>query len=721
MSEQTPSPGLSEQFTLLDDFPAASYEQWRELVEKDLKGAPFEKRLMTHTYEGIDINPVYIRQDWQADGNPSGFPGMPPFTRGSRLLGNVATGWDLRQEHAHPDLAVANRAIHEDLQRGVTSLLLRLDAAARAGLDPDMYDARSLSAVDGLTVYRAGDLDRLLEGVHLNMITAAYEAGASILPVAAMHHAVCEKRGLAPAESKVAFNADPLAVLARSGELPVSVETALRQVGELAAWTDQTFPGSTSLRVGTGPYHHAGATAAQDLAFSMATGVVYLRALTDAGLSIDDACGQLLFNYNVGCNFFLAIAKLRAARKLWGRVTEACGAGDQARAMLMHVRPSKRVLTVRDPWVNILRNTVCVFAGAVANAQVITSEPFDKALGESDAFSRRIARNTQIILQEESHLSQVIDPAGGCWFLESLTDELCEKAWEIFQQIESMGGMTQALVSGWVEREIDSAFRPRAKNLATRRDAITGVSEFANLSETLPAREPIDREKLRQAAIERRQRGAAASDPRDADLQRLASLASDADRDPGELMAELTKVAAGGATISQMSLRLSVAGSPARMTPITPHPYAAPFEALREAADQYAAMTGSRPRVFLACLGPAAQHSARAGYAVNFFEAGGFETIASDPLEPSDDLAGAFAASRASIACLCSSDAIYAERAAEAAGQLKQTGARTVILAGSPGEHEANYRAAGVDRFIFVRCNVVETLRELLREEGALS
>jgi len=703
---------LEPEFTLGDDFPPVGYDAWRALAEADLDGAAFEQKLVTQTYEGIDIQPVYTRRDRPLD--PDGLPGRPPFVRGAAPLGTVRTGWDLLQEHAHPDPAVSNRAILEDLQGGVTSLLLRLDVAARNGLDADDPGAASWAGRDGLMAYHADDLDSILAGVHLDMIGVTLEAGAAFLPAAALLTALWRRRGVGPERARGAFNADPLAVLARDGQLPVPVDVALRWMAELAAWTARHYPGVTAVRVGTAPYHHAGATAAQDVAFGMASAVEYLRAMTAAGVGVDDAARQILFSVSVGTHHFLAIAKLRAARRLWGRVVEACGGSADGAAMRLHSRVSKRVLTQRDPYVNLLRNTVGCYAAALGGAESITSVPFDAALGLPDALSRRIARNTLLVLQEEAHLHRVVDPPGGSWYLGWLTDQVAEKAWAIFQEVERQGGMLAALRGGWVAAQIDSAFAPRAKNLARRKEGITGVSEFPDVLETPVARPAPELWPLQAAAAERlnaSRRGSGA----------LTALAYAGGRGTGDLVETVTQAAERGASVGQTALALGFHVEPTLLAPLAPHPFAEPFEGLRDASDSWKGVKGRRPRVFLANFGSAAHHTARATYAKNFFEAGGFEVIGNNGFRDADAAAKAFAQSGATIAVLCSSDKLYPEVVPQAVPKLKAAGARSVVLAGNPGGNEAAYRAAGVDRFIFIKCDVLGTLRQMLAEEGVLT
>lgn len=709
---------LPESPSLADNFSPVSYDEWRAVVEQELQGALFDKKLVSRTYDGIAIQPLYSAREFDHAGDPCGMPGSPPFVRGGAALGAALAGWDIRQAHSHPDIAACSEAILADLNSGVTSVQLRLDAAARNGHDAQDDGAADAAGRDGAMIYARADLDRLLRDVRLDIIGVALEAGGAFLPAAGILTSLWRERDIAPEAACGTFNADPLGALAADGALPVSLDASLRRMADLARYTSENWPQATAVGVNTAPYHHAGATAAQDLAISLATGVEYLRAMTNAGMSVAAAAEQVLFQYRVGCQFFLAISKLRAARLLWARVIEAAGGDANAQRMHIHARPSERILTKRDPWVNLLRNTACCFSAATGGADAITVEPFDAVLGVSGAFSRRIARNTQLILQEESHLHRVVDPAGGSWFVERFTNDLAAKAWTIFQEIERRGGMAAALTSGWVAEQISTAFEPRARNLATRKDAITGVSEFPNLGEKPVEVETPDLAALREAAIERLRERKRESDL-DAKLDAVVRIAQ-AD---GAGLAEACDAAAGaGATIGQLAAALRIATEqPASIAAMTASPYAAAFEELRDASDAYLAKHGARPRVFLANLGPVAQHTARAAYARNFFEAGGFEVATNDGFADGELAAAAFKTSAAKIAVICSSDKLYETMVADIVPKLKAAGARTVILAGHPGEHEPDYRAAGVDRFIYIRCDVLGTLRELLAEEGVLA
>jgi len=688
-------------------FPAVDRQAWRALVEASLKGAPFEKRLVTRTYDGLAIQPLYTREDWSSAGDPSGFPGLDPFVRGSRAEGAVAGGWDVRQPQEHPDLAAANRAILADLEGGATSIQLRFDAALRRGLDADAPKGLDLAGLDGVTAATLDDLDRLLAGVLLDLAPVALQAGAAFLPAAALLAALWRRRGIADADAKGAFDADPLGALAALGELPQGLDAALAEAAALAG-AARRWPGVTALAVDSGPYHDAGASEAQDLGLAMATGVAYLRALTAAGLSVDEASRQIAFTVPTGTELFIAIAKLRAGRKLWARIVEASGGSPAARGTRQRAVAARRVLSRRDAWVNMLRTTVTCFAGAVGGADSVTVLSYEAAIGVPSDFGRRIARNTQLVLMEESSLAKVIDPAGGAWYVERLTEELARAAWAELQAVEAAGGMAAALQSGFVAERIGRVREERAKNLARRRDPLTGVSEFA-----FPAEPPVEAEAVDLAAVRREAAGRAAAARGRADAGRLAGLAPGAD-----VFTAAVEAAAAGATVGQMTERL--AGTASRVEPLPVSRFAEMFEELRDAADAWKARQGAPPRVFLANLGSLPDYAARAMFSRNFFGAGGIETVDSGGHAGAAAAAAAFRASGAAIAAICSSDALYAEHAEATARALKAAGAGLVYLAGQPGERRAALEAAGIDRFAFLGADVPAALREALAHLGVI-
>jgi methylmalonyl-CoA mutase len=719
MTEQQAGP-----VELGESFPLVTRAQWRALVERDLQGAPFEKKLVAKTFEGVDVQPLYTAED-EVPPAATGLPGAPPRTRGGGPLGAGDGGWVMAQDVVAPEPGAANAALREDLARGAAGVVVRLDRTTRLGLEPAQAQARPGGAVDpggGVLLTDVADLDALLAGVDLAHTWVAFDPCGSALPLAAALAAVAGRRGVLLTALRGNLGMDPLTGLARDGALPCDLAGAYRQAVDLAAWAAAEAPGLRALTVATNVWHDGGATGTEELAFALATGVTYLRRLTDGGLPLAVAAGQVGFTFAVGRDLFLEVAKLRAARRLWALTLAAAGGGAAAQRTWIHARASSRTKTARDPWVNLLRTTVECFAAAVGGADVVTTTPFDDAVGPPDEFARRIALNTQTVLRHESHLARVVDPAGGSWAVERLTDELARAAWKRFQAIEAAGGMERAVLTGRARAEVEAAAEERRRAVAKRREAITGVNEFPHVAEARVERPRPERSAVLAAAAARAVAQAAGGDAAAALAALAAATAGGAGG--GALTRAACAAAAAGATLGGLRAGLP-AGGPVATAPAVPIARdAALFEELRDAADAHAVRTGARPRVFLAVLrdprGPIPQHGARAGFSRNLFEAGGFEVLTNDGFADAAAAAAAFAASGAEGAAICSSDAAYPEVVPDLARALTAGGARFVALAGRPGEHEAAWRAAGVGVFVFLGCDAHAVLRGLLVDLGAL-
>ncbi|GIF49389.1 heterodimeric methylmalonyl-CoA mutase small subunit [Asanoa ferruginea] len=502
----------TDELPLAADFPAATHAQWQALAlgvarklglaGDDTAAGEVDHLLATTTYDGIEVPPLHTRPARPA---AVGAPGLAPFTRGASAAGPVVGGWDIRQRHDDPDPEATNAAVLDDLENGATSVWLRVGGSGMP----------------------AAGLAAALRGVYLDLAGVVLDAGAEFGPAADAWWHLVESSGVALDQVSGNLGADPIGWRARTGgrcgggmgptardggdsgpaahedsdgnagdsgagngngagaNLTADLALAARWAARCAAAT----PRVRAVTVDATVYHDAGGSDAQELGCAVATGVAYLRAFTDAGLDLADAFNQLEFRYAVNADQFLGIAKLRAARRLWARVAEACGL-PEAGAQRQHAVTSAAMMTGRDPWVNLLRTTLAGFAASVGGAQAVTILPFDHRLGRPDRLARRMARNTQSLLLEEASLGRVVDPAGGSWYVESLTDALAERAWDWFTELERAGGITAALDAGLVAAQLDATWQRRAANLAHRRDPITGVSEFPNLGEQLPTRAP---------------------------------------------------------------------------------------------------------------------------------------------------------------------------------------------------------------------------------------
>jgi methylmalonyl-CoA mutase len=678
---------MTDPFTLAAEFPAADRTAWKELAEATLKGVPFDKALKRRLAEGIVTEPIYAGADAPAPAN--GATRNAPSLN-TAVFDRVTFGWDIRQLHAHPDPVAVNRAILADLSRGVTSATLRLDKAGRRGgtarTDPEN------AGRDGVMLHTLEAVEAALDGVHLDGAAVALEPGGAFFATGAMMAALWRKRGVDPANLLGHLGADPLGALAAEGALPEPLDQSTRRMAQLAAHVSATYPKVTTVSVDTAAYHAAGANEAMDLAYALATGVAYLRAMEAEGLSPEAAADQMVFCLPVGVDVFLGIAKLRAARRLWAEVLTACGVSGGS--MRLHVTTAPNAWAGRDPWVNMLRATVATFAGAVGGADSLTVLPYNHALGLPHGFARRIARNTQIILAEESSLAKVIDPAGGSWYVESLTDQLAAKAWEAFQAIEAAGGMARQLTSGAVARDCAAAWTERERRIAGRREELTGVTAFPKVDEAPVDVETVDRAALVAAAW------AGASDAR-------AALAPDAS------IADRVEAAGAGADLPAL-LGLEDGASGIEIDAPATHRLGEAFEALRDASDA----AEQRPAAVLVQLGGPAAATARATFARNHLGTGGI--ACTDVDGDTGDLKAALSEAGTDLAVLCSSDSIYAKRAAEVVKALKAAGAREVLIAGRPGDREAEWTAAGVDGYIFAGDDTLASVRGVLGRLGVL-
>ncbi|MDF3056403.1 MAG: scpA 1 [Rariglobus sp.] len=455
MSTTTVTPAL------FAEFPASTPADWRNAAEEFLAGASFDKKLITRTPEGIDLQPIYTQEDTTR--LPEAWPGLPPYVRGSDALGSRVEGWHICQEPGDADPVAFNTALIHDLQRG----------------------QNAVSVPSRL----AGRLDTVLRGVDLTAVPLFIHAGATAQPVVAALIALAQKQGRAAAALQGGVLADPLGELAATGASPVVLGDAYGDMAELIRQAKKDRLALRTIGVNAAAWAEAGGNAVQELAFGLATGIEYLRALDHRGLPVDETAPRFLFTFALGSNLFMEIAKLRAARLLWARAVGAAGGGAGAQRLVCHGRTTRWNKTVLDPHVNLLRTTTEAFAGIVGGCSGLQVGTFDECIRTPDDFSRRLARNIQIILAEECQLGRVVDPAGGSWYVETLTHQLAEKAWTLFQEIERFSGMAAALSESYPQTLIERTAAERLAATATRRDGIIGTNLHPNLREKLPAME----------------------------------------------------------------------------------------------------------------------------------------------------------------------------------------------------------------------------------------
>jgi len=708
---------------LFQEFPYPTYEEWRQLTEKSLKGASFEKKLVTKTYEEIDLQPMYRQEDVAGLTHPTSLPGFAPFVRGTEVLGRVVRPCEVSQEINYRHPAECNEALLHDLARGQSTVHLVLDDATAAGVDADEENHEAIGQ-GGVSLSCLDDVSLVLRGIDAENFPVFIPAGSSGLAVLAMAAAYLQKQNNQTASLRGCIASDPLAQLATKGSLAGSIETAYNSMAQTTLWAKEHAPKLQTILVDSHPYHDSGGSAVQELAFALATGVEYMRELQKRGLSVEDIAPRIRFSFSAGSQFFMEIAKLRAARMLWANIVEAFGGSEEAAKMTMHVRTSAWTKTIHDPYVNMLRSTAEAFAGVVAGADSLHVSPFDEPIRPADEFSRRIARNTQLILQEEAHLSKTVDPGGGSWYIEAVTDQVAKKAWALIQQIEAKGGMLQALREGIPQAETSKTAAKRAENIAWRRDKFVGTNIYPNLLEHPLTEQAFDPDQFRK----KRKSELAAHRVKADDAARKQVLQAVA-RSSRALSANVVDLAIQavlcGATVGDIRKAVNSEDTAVEsVVPVHIHRGAEMFEVLRKASDDHKAKTGFRPQVFLANMGPLSQHKTRADFATGFFEAGGFEVIKNDGFASCGEAAQTAIESAASIIVICSTDDTYDELVGPLASQIKtENPDATLFVAGAPASDEqaARFREAGVSDFLHLRSNCYETLRKLLIEMGIVS
>ncbi len=676
---------------LFAEFPVPSLEQWREEVIRLLKGAPYDKKMLSPTYEGITLQPIYTPEDVKDLPHMGGVPGAFPYVRGTEVLGKRLAGWLVAQELPYPTAAEFNEALRHDLDRGQTAVNLVLDTASQAGLDPHQAAEAQVGA-GGTSIGSLADLAQALEGVDLASTPLFLTSGSSALATAAFVVAHLKATGTDLTQATLSLGFDPLGTLAGKGTLPMPLDQAYDELAELTRYALQHLPKTRTLAVCGHPYHEAGANAVQELAFTLATAVDALRAMETRGLDLDQVAPRFQFRLTVGSQFFMEIAKLRAARLLWAQVIQACGGSDASAKMALHARTGRFNKTQFDPHVNLLRGTTEAFSAVVGGADSLHVGAFDEVLGLPSDLGRRIARNTQLMLREESKLDHVVDLAGGSWYIERLTHELATAAWKLFQEVEGLGGMAKALETGFVQKGIADIAAARRKAIVQRTDFILGTNQYANAGESLPDVKKVDGSKVLALRAKTFEGGAALAGRGFEDLVAAASSAS-----LGQLVAALGRP--GGPSVEALR----------------GHRAAEVFEILRKAV-LTARQGGKDGRIFLANLGPVGAYMPRLDFTRGFFQVGGFEVLDGASFATPAEAAAAAAEAGVRIVVAVGLDDTYVEAVPELAKALKALpNPPKVLVAGLLKDHAEAFKAAGVDDFIHVRSDVHAVLSSLGR------
>lgn len=610
---------------LFSDFPPVSTQEWMDKIQVDLKGADYEKKLVWKTNEGFKVKPFYRQEDLEGLKTTDGLPGQYPYLRGIKKDDNT---WFIRQDIRVDDPAEANAKALDILNKGIDSLGFHVPAKA---LDADFI--RTLLK------------DICCECIELNFTTCQRHT----LQLAELLVAYFKEKGYDPEKIQGSVNFDPISKMLQKGkDLSGIVAKGAELVKVLAP-----FPKFRCIAVNSLKLNNAGAYIYQELGYALAWGNYYLNALVEAGIPVDLAARKIKFNFGISSNYFMEIAKFRAARMLWADIVKAYGPTEEcACKMVAHTETSTFNLTLFDAHVNLLRTQTEAMSAAIAGVNSITVTPFDKVYETPNEFSERIARNQQLLLKEEAHLNRIVDAAGGSYYIENLTVAIAQQAWNLFLETEDAGGMLAAIQQGTVQDTVNASNKARHEAVSKRKEILLGTNQYPNFSERAEGKMPVS-----------------------------------------------CCCGCGGHE------------NEAAFASLNTDRAASEFEALRLQTEH----SGKRPKAFMLTIGNLAMRQARAQFSCNFLACAGYEVIDNLGFATVEEGAEAALKAQADIVVICSSDDEYAQYAVPAYELLKDK--VLFIVAGAPACME-ELKAAGIENFIHVRCNVLETLKSYNEKLG---
>lgn len=699
-----------------DEFTPPTWDEWVEACNALLKGKPFDKIMYTKNYEGITFKPIYTRKDTDEILPTDDYPGMGDFLRGSTVNGYIHEPWGIAQSCDETMPAENNELLKHEIDKGSTVYNIKFDTATLNAVD--VADAEK-PGDEGVNVTTADDMNVLLNGLDFEKYPVMMYTGATAVNLLGLTSAVLKAQGKDVKCLRGVIGADPIGELIRKGSSKASLDALYDDMAESIKWAKANAPELRTVFVRSEVFTDGGAEAVQEVAYTFAEAVEYIRQMLKRGVSLKDAASSLYFCFNQGANFFMEIAKLRALRQVWAAIMEAFGAEEADRSIMVHGRSSRFTKTVIDPYVNMLRNTTQTFSSVVGGVNTYENAPFDEMIRKGDEFSRRIARNLHVMLQEEFGMLRPIDAAGGSWAVESLTKEIAEKIWAEFQKVEGMGGITTALKEGYPQKTIAAVLEQRFKNLDYRKDRAVGVNMYPNMTEEPLDPRPEDTEKLKKLRV-----AAVEAFRGDIDTEYLKEKLAGVDT-----VEKAEDAFAAGATVAEVAAARGAAAGDVTVEPIAVHHWTERYEALRFDTERYIKETGKNIEVFLANMGPIPQHKARADFSTSFLQVGEFNVHLNDGFQDGEDgtaiekCVKAAAAEHYDVAVICSTDATYPEIVPALAPELKKVlpeGATLFLAGAAPKDLEEQYRAAGVDDFISVSANCYEILRMLQKKKGMI-
>ncbi|MEG1071109.1 MAG: methylmalonyl-CoA mutase family protein [Akkermansia sp.] len=669
------------------EFSPASYADWREAAIAALKGANFDKALFTKLVDGITLNPIYNKSDISDLKETA--PGQFPYRRGTKELGYAKTPWEVAQSIAAKTPEEFNEALLHDLQSGLDAVNIQLNCKC------------------GLKFRKQADWATALNGVKLDCLPVYITPGSCGISNFAAYINEYESRGYDFAKMSGGVLYDPIGKAVTKGSLcgGKGLCAYYDQMATMTKWAIKHAPKMQTIGVSGLPYHDSGASVFEEVSAMLATAVAYLRAMEERGLTVDEIVSHMRFTVGIGANIFLEIAKIRALRQLWASIVVTCGGSEENAKIKLHARTSGWTMSKVDPWVNMLRGTTQAFSAIMGGVDSIDVLPFDAAVRRPDEFSRRIARNVQMVLQGECNLDKAVDPAGGSWYIEALTDQVARTTWDMFQGIEKDGGIAAALKAGSIQAKVNATAAKRYELADQRRQGIVGVNRYVNLVE----------QALEVPADEAKACCGHGHCHKGADVQlpevKMCMCSIRQSVKDGNASCLINKALCEQSTCT-CDEAFTIEALPMRRL-------SERFESLLAKASAWQMTKGSRPSVYFANMGLLRQHKPRADFSRDFLSAGGIEAIYPAGANTPEEAAQGAAASGCNVCVICSTDDTYPEIVPAFCKAMKALKPDMMIcLAGYPKDFVETFKEAGVDVFIHVKANCYQTIETIQTKIG---
>jgi methylmalonyl-CoA mutase len=692
-------------------------DAWAALAAKEVKDAD----LTWHTPEGIAVKPLYTA----ADAPDPGLPGFAPFTRGVKATMYAGRPWTIRQYAGFSTAEESNAFYRRNLAAGQKGLSIAFDLATHRGYDSDHPRVTGDVGKAGVAIDTLADMQILFDGIPLDQMSVSMTMNGAVLPCLAFYIVAAEEQGVRQDQLTGTIQNDILKEFMVRNTYIYPPEPSMRIVADIIAYTAQHMPRFNSISISGYHMHEAGATAVQELAFTLADGMAYVRAAIARGLSIDEFAGRLSFFFGIGMNFFMEVAKLRAARTLWSRIIEGFGGSPRSQTLRTHCQTSGVSLQEQDPYNNVIRTTIEAMAATFGGTQSLHTNSLDEAVALPTDFSARIARNTQLILQEETGMTHVVDPLGGSYYVEALTNELATKAWALIEQVEALGGMTHAVESGMPKEHIERAAAARQARVDRGEDVIVGVNKYRLAEESPMDILDIDNARVRADQIKRIAKTRADRDAAKAE-EALGNLRRGA-MGSENLLALCVEAARARCTLGEMSAAMEVAfGRHAvGVTPIKgvygpAHAEDKGWLRAEEGVAAFERRIGRKPRVLVAKMGQDG-HDRGANVVASAFADLGFDVVSGPLFQTPAETCALAVEKQVDVVGASSLAAGHKTLIPELVNALKEAGRPDIkVVAGGviPPQDYEFLRAHGVQAIFGPGTNLVSAAAEVLKLLG---